>query len=152
MRLNRRLVCIKTVSAPYPPVTFYVPAGGSWEIIEGYTGITPLRFQGTQIGSDVAELLASKDPQHWRIDALAIDNTPTSVKIEAMSTPNPVTAPTANPALTPFEQILLKIVLGTAAAAPGILPIFVHSTKGTAIVNASETLFSSILSQFSTPA
>lgn len=45
-----------------------------------------------------------------------------------------------------------KIILGLLAAAPSTLPVFVHSTQGLVIANASETLLASILEQFQKPA
>lgn len=44
---------------------------------------------------------------------------------------------------------LEKVLLGTIAAAPAALPVFVHSNTGIAVFNASETLLASILAQFS---
>lgn len=55
-----------------------------------------------------------------------------------MSTP---VTPARPSALTVFEQV----VLGVIAAAPAVLPIFVHSNQGILLVNAGETLLASIL-------
>lgn len=41
-----------------------------------------------------------------------------------------------------------KVLLGLISAAPAVTPIFVHSSQGLLIMNASEVLLASILSQF----
>ena len=41
-----------------------------------------------------------------------------------------------------------KILLGIVAEAPATIPIFVHSSQGLVIANASENLLGSILAQF----
>lgn len=46
--------------------------------------------------------------------------------------------------LTDFE----KVLLGLVAAAPSVLPVVVHSTRGILIANASEALFASVVQQF----
>lgn len=47
--------------------------------------------------------------------------------------------------MTPFEQMLLAIL----GAAEQVAPIFIHSQKGTVILNASEELVNAVAAQVS---
>ena len=56
--------------------------------------------------------------------------------------------PPAPPTPAPQLSTLEKILLGLLAAAPITVPIFIHSTQGLMIFNASEILVASVLQEF----
>ena len=60
---------------------------------------------------------------------------------------------TPTPALSAEEKALTifeKVVLGILAAAPSVIPVFVHSQHGIVVANAGETLLANVLQQLAT--
>ncbi len=54
-------------------------------------------------------------------------------------------------AMNAFEKFLLGFVKSVVSAAPAIAPIFIHSSKGVLIFNASEALAQGAIEQFTPP-